>query len=294
MTLPHKLSKRIIYPDRAPTPDELTKVIDLAAIREKVIVSLLALGGFRVGTLVKLEYRHVKKDLEANRVPVHIHVEAEITKGKYNSYDTFIGIEAVNYLRIYLEARRQGSIQKRMPPEKINDNSPLIRDAHKSKVIKSISTGAIHRIINNLYVQAGLIKKGSSKRYELRPHSMRKYFRTQLGSLATFPTDYIEYMMGHKVSTYNDVRMKGIDFLRNLYAQSGLSIKPKTKLTKIDQLKTIISAWGLNPSEILSKEALSKPHRTLVDPSQHKIEVLNRALKQAIIKELKEDKKGIF
>lgn len=179
MTLPHKLSKRIIYPDRAPTPDELTKVIDLAAIREKVIVSLLALGGFRVGTLVKLEYRHVKKDLEANRVPVHIHVEAEITKGKYNSYDTFIGIEAVNYLRIYLEARRQGSIQKRMPPEKINDNSPLIRDAHKSKVIKSISTGAIHRIINNLYVQAGLIKKGSSKRYELRPHSMRKYFRTQ-------------------------------------------------------------------------------------------------------------------
>ena len=101
-------------------------------------------------------------------------------------------------------------------------------------------------------------------------------------------------MLGHKVSTYNDVRMKGIDFLRNLYAQSALSIMPKTKLTKIDQLKTIISAWGLNPSEILSKEALSKPHRTVVDPTQHTIAILNRALKQAIIKELKEDKKGIF
>jgi len=52
--------------------------------------------------------------------------------------------------------------------------------------------------------------------------------------------------------------------------------------------------WGLNPSEILSKEALSKPHRTVVDPTQHKIAILNRALKQAIIKELKEDKQGIF
>ena len=92
--------------------------------------------------------------------------------------------------------------------------------------------------------------------------------------------------MGHKVSTYNDIRMKGVEFLRNLYAQSGLSIRPKTKFTKIDQLRVIIEAWGLDPNEILSKEALSKPHRTVLDPEREQIHVLNRALKQAIIKEL--------
>jgi hypothetical protein len=105
-------------------------------------------------------------------------------------------------------------------------------------------------------------------------------------ALNTMPIDYIEYMMGHSVSTYNDIKMKGIEFLRNLYAASGLSIQPKTTMSKIDQLKLIIEAWGLNPNEILSREALSKPHRTILDPEQETIHVLNQALKQAIITEL--------
>jgi hypothetical protein len=39
-------------------------------------------------------------------------------------------------------------------------------------------------------------------------------------------------MMGHTVDTYNDIQMKGIEFLRNIYANSGLSIGPKTKSAK--------------------------------------------------------------
>jgi hypothetical protein len=55
-------------------------------------------------------------------------------------------------------------------------------------------------------------------------------------------------------------------------------------MTKIDQLKTIIRAWELDPNKILSQEALTKPHRTIVDPEQQQIQVLNQALKQAILK----------
>jgi len=38
-----------------------------------------------------------------------------------------------------------------------------------------------------------------------------RYASTSEHSLAisTIPTDYIEYMMGHMISTYNDVKMKG-------------------------------------------------------------------------------------
>ena len=57
-------------------------------------------------------------------------------------------------------------------------------------------------------------------------------------------------------------------------------------MNKIDQLKIIIDAWGMNPDEILSKQALSMPHRTTVIRERGQIEVLNKALKQAIIKEL--------
>ena len=285
IVIPYRLPRRNKYPDRSPTPEELTKVLDTANLREKVIVSLMALGGFRIGTLVKLQYRHIRKDFEMETVPIHIHVEAEITKGKYHSYDTFVGAEAVEYLKAYIDLRQNGI--GRLAPEPITDGSPIIRDAYSNRV-RPITPGNIHHIVNTLYKKAGLIDPSKLEvRYPLRAHSIRKYFRTQLGALNTMPTDYIEYMMGHTVSTYNDIKMKGIEFLRNLYASSGLSIKPKTKMSKIDQLKLIIEAWGMNPNEILSREALSKPHRTIVDPEQETILVLNQALKQAIIEELR-------
>jgi integrase len=129
LTLPYRVPKNIRFPDRSPTPEELARMINMADLREKVIASLLALSGVRIGTLAKLQYHHVKHDLENGIVPVHMHIEAEITKGKYHDYDTFIGSEGVEYLKAYLRARRLGnerleSGHKRgMPPEEIVDSS---------------------------------------------------------------------------------------------------------------------------------------------------------------------------
>ncbi|MFH0896468.1 MAG: hypothetical protein V1850_00260 [Candidatus Bathyarchaeota archaeon] len=199
-------------------------------------------------------YRHIQKDLEAGIVPIQIHVEAKITKGEYGEYDTFLGSEAVEYLKAYLEFRRNGTDY--IPPENIEDTSPLIRD-ERTKEIKPISSGAVHRIKRRLYAKTKLRRVVDRKciRYDLRAHSLRKFFRTQLGS--TIPTDCIEYMMGHKLSTYNDMQMKGIEFLRGHYNGSGLSVRPKTKLSKIDQLKIIIEAWGMDANKILSRDALA-------------------------------------
>jgi len=81
--------------------------------------------------------------------------------------------------------------------------------------------------------------------------------------------------------------MKGIEFLRGIYIASGLS--------KIDALKEIIRAWGLNPEEILTKEALTKPYRTVIDQSQLEQNQykLTTALKQQILKEIRENQKSI-
>jgi hypothetical protein len=103
--LSEPLSRRVTYKDRAPKPEELAKLLDIANLRDKVIASCLALGAFREETLSKLEYRHVQEDIENNRVPIHVHVEADITKGKYHDYDTFLGAEAATYLKLYLEQR---------------------------------------------------------------------------------------------------------------------------------------------------------------------------------------------
>jgi hypothetical protein len=250
---------------------------------------MLALGGFRNGTLTKLQYRHIKRDLEKGTTPIHVHIEAEITKGKYHDYDTFIGQEAADYLRLYLQARRQGT--EKIPPETIQDNSPLIRNLECRQPVP-ITTQSVHKIVHELYVKAGLLpQKPVGRCYELRVHSIRKFFRTQLAALGV-QTDYIEYMMGHTISTYHDIQMKGIEYLRGIYAASGLSIKPKTRVSKIDALKEIIRAWGLNPEEILTRDALTRPNATVIGREkleENQLHQLSIALKQQLLKEVRDE-----
>ena len=67
------------------------------------------------------------------------------------------------------------------------------------------------------------------------------------------------------------------------------SIKPKTRISKIETLKEIIRAWGMSPEEILTKKALAEPHRTFIsqqEQEQTAIQELRYVLKRAIIKEL--------
>ena len=63
LVFPYRLPRRVIYHDRTPTSKELTKIMDIGDLRGHVIISLLALSGFRIGTIVKLQYRHAKKGL---------------------------------------------------------------------------------------------------------------------------------------------------------------------------------------------------------------------------------------
>ena len=135
-----------------------------------------------------------------------------------------------------------------------------------------------------------MIRKTTKKRYEVRPHTLRKYFKTQMTKLGTINSDYIEYMMGHVTDTYNDIESVGIEYLRELYRNSGLSIRPHTKLNKIETLKGVILALGLDPNEVLSREAMVKPHRTIIDPTQRQdsdFRILSKTIRKTLIDELK-------
>ena len=91
--------------------------------------------------------------------------------------------------------------------------------------------------------------------------------------------------------------MKGIEFLRNEYAKAGLSLKPKSETNKMAIVRDFVKSMGLNPEEILSKEAQEMPHRTVITtrtqlPEQDQINLMLRALmqklKQDIITETQE------
>ena len=217
---------------------------------------------------------------------IHVHVEADITKGKYHDYDTFLGAEAATYLKLYIEQRQHGSADGRNPPEDLTDESPLIRDETRHKP-RPIGAKQIRKAVHHLYVQAGLIKQRNLQMYDLRVHSLRKYFKTQLLALGAQP-DYVDYMMGHTVDTYHDIQSIGIDKLRNVYASSGLAIRRKTQVNKIEAIKEFIHALGVTPEQVLTRDALSQgaiTYKTADDYQNHQLQILSNELKQLIKRE---------
>ncbi len=284
--LAEPLSRKPSYKDSAPTPEGITKMLDKSATREAFIIAAISTGGFREGTFCRLKYRHVKEDLEANVIPIHIHVEAEITKGKYHDYDTFLNPEASSLLKMYIADRRRGT--PFTPPEEINDESPLIRNEHVSQRIVGISEKAIRKIVHTTAVNAEVSKKiPNSWMYTVRTHSLRKYFRTQM-SRSKVDSEIIRYFMGKTIDTYEDVQSLGINTLRSLYNSAGLTIRPKTQMNRIEQLKEIIRAWGDNPEEILTKDALLRGNITETQDqnSAHQLTLLAEQLKQLIKREV--------
>jgi len=94
-------------------------------------------------------------------------------------------------------------------------------------------------------------------------------------------------MMGHTISTYNDIKNR-LEDLRSKYASTEFSIKPKSRQSKIEQLRTLIETSQKALDELLAKEAKAEPHRTVVDETARRaLEVLKMAFEQAFEKELK-------
>ena len=189
-------------------------------------------------------------------------------------------------MNLYLDMRRQGKLYSHGGSEEIHEESPLVRNEQASEV-KLLTPGALHRIIHDLFIKAGSSQTGDSTRYVLRPHSIRKFFRTQLAALGV-NSDYIEYMMGHRVNTYHDVKMIGVEKLRQIYARSTLSIRPKAPSDKLEMLKEFTRSLGLDPEKIIVRDALAEPHRATVnaaDEGRAQFSALSAAIREWIRQE---------
>ena len=95
-------------------------------------------------------------------------------------------------------------------------------------------------------------------------------------------------MMGHTVDTYHDIQSIGVDTLRNTYAAAGLAIRRKTQVSKVEALKEIIRAWGMNPEQLLTRDALAEGATTTKnqeDIENRQLNILSEQLKHLIRKE---------
>ena len=267
---------RVVNKDDAPSQEQLQTLIDIGDLREKVIVSMLALTGVRESTLALLRYGDLKEDFEANKIPVCVRINLEITKGHYASFRTFLGEEGAYYFRLYLDQRRKGTRPqqrngepiKYVPPEEIVDNSPIIASACSSKPIGKKN---IYQIMHRLYHRAGLLSKKNNPRgrhYDLRTHSIRKFFDTQMIA-RNVQESYVQYWMGHVVDSYNDVDKLPTEFLREVYAKADHRIRSRAQYNKLEMAKEVVGeilrGMGLNLEDLVKSYPTVEPHRTLAN-----------------------------
>jgi hypothetical protein len=130
--------------------------------------------------------------------------------------------------------------------------------------------------------------------YDLRVHSLRKFFKTQMEA-AGVNSDYVEYMMGHVVGTYHDVQGLGVEKLRRAYANAGLSIRPKDTKSRVEMVKEFARGLGLNPEKILVSQAFSEPDTKYVNPleqEQAEIRVIMQAIRADLTRSVHRSEDG--
>ncbi len=199
----------IVYHNRDITKEEIVKIMAVVKIREKAFFAVMAQSGLRPHTIKQLRLKHLE-DLE--KTPCKIEVPQELAKGKYGSYVTFIGPDALKYLKQYFATRKE------MTP-----NSLLFcayDDSRKPVNVKDMSRA--FRLAARKLEKSGALEYEvrEGKPSELRLYSLRKFFRKYANQMGF---ENVNYLMGHTVRG-SDANYKPQDpeFYRDLYAEKAM------------------------------------------------------------------------
>lgn len=251
--------RRIVQRDLI-TKEEIVKVLKIAPMRERALIAVLASSGLRVNAALNLKLENIKDDLYDEGLSCYcIEVPEELSKER-EAYITFITWEAADYIRQWLAERR--SMGEQITPKSFifttREGTPLSRNRFDT-------------IWRNLCREAGIDLKpvevpGRFRiRYNIRIHSLRKFFRTTL-QISGVDRLVAEALMGHSLSSF------GVESIYN-YAASRLDYLRSEYMKALNNLLFLREPRGL---EIMNHEA------------RKRIEELQEKLKQ-----VEEEKKRI-
>ena len=252
--------------ERIPTKEELSKILRIATLRERVSISLMAFSGFRpevlgnidgtegltIGDILDLKIEHGK--VEFKTVPAQISIKPELSKIR-TRYSSFLGPEGIEYLKEYLETRIANG-------ERITKDSPVILPIEKQSTEKK--NKFLMTVLLLRRVKATITKAG----FDWRPYIFRVYFGTNLDTaeskgMITHP--WRQFIMGHKgdiEETYTK-REGIIDEGREQYSkclrfietvEHGIKEEDYQKMLRDSALDTLTGAFGITLTEEQKEE----------------------------------------
>jgi integrase len=178
---------------RRATKEAILKVLNDSRAKnkqaEKAMILFLKDCGLRISDARRLNFKDISKQLENGETFIQINI---ITKKTKLLAKTFVGPEAVEALKDYLEIRKKGT--ERVEPETITGDSPLFRTWENGKV-KRIERTSFSSLITQKFNRAG------EKR--MSAHSLRKKLQTDLEK-AGVNSNWIDQILGHALINSRD------------------------------------------------------------------------------------------
>jgi len=185
------------------TLDQIRQFVEVAEyIRDKAYILFAFQSGLSIGDVLALNYGDIRREFEAGTIPLAIEKYREKTNVPIR---TFIGRDAVTYLRLYLQSR----------PD-IRPDEPIFTLLGTDE---RATAGSIQKKLRNYAEKLSFLYDEDLKNgyNPARPHSLRSAFRSRL--TGKMDGELIEFFMSHELQQSQRTYMnQPLDELREIYA----------------------------------------------------------------------------
>ena len=203
--------------------EQIKKFVDKTkSYRDKAIILCMFQSGLAVKEICRLNYGDIQEEFEEGILPICLKLVRKKTSVEFK---TFLGHDAVKYLRLYLATR-----------EDLTPDSPLFTKQRARGGVERMTTAAIQQSFSEIAKELPFIKQNGGYN-PARPHSLRAAFNSQL--IGKIDETLREFWMGHTIGGVARAYLNmPTDELRKLYmtAEEYLKIE-KTSRDELDEQK---------------------------------------------------------
>lgn len=250
---------------RVPKKEEITlskeqiyAMADCAgSLRNRAIILCLYQSGLGITALRNLNYGHVEKQREKNKIPMRIRITSRISKkASQVPYYTFFGAEACDSLKAYINERKrkiQKMREKKADVKGLMTNNPLFASEGKNVPFGDrMAISSIWRVVKDSAERASLEKE------KIKPNSIRKAFESELHR-SSMDQETKKYLMRTPILSieYN------LTELEQKYSTCNFS---RTEPRKLTIIKEFVRSLGIEELESkLERELEQNPQMTEID-----------------------------
>ena len=247
--------------DRAPTIEEIQKLIEYPDRRIRAIVFTMCSSGIRLGAWDYLKWKNVFPIEQDGKV---IAAKLVVYFGDEEQYNSFISSEAYQELKKWMDFRKQSG-------EKISEDSWLMRDLWNIEKFargfvtapKQLKSAGVKSLIERALKAQGIRKNllPEQKRHEFQTdHGFRKFFKTRAEQIMK-PIN-VETLMGHSTGISDSYYRPSVKELLEDYLKAIPYItvsKEKRMVIDVEKLRKHSSEIEITKNEITQlKEKIRK------------------------------------